>query len=202
MKNKIILTDCDEVMLEWASGFENWMLERGHEVIAPDSYNCRVRFGLNENGLVEEILEFNHSEAFGELKPVDKAVKNIQKLHAAGFQFIVITSCTVNPTAKRWRKENLFREFAVRNTRAFDKRMFISVVCLPCGGEKDAALKEFTYTHEGCFWIEDNAYNADVGHDLGFDSILIERPHNQLYTGPANHLKDWDAIHDYIMENH
>ena len=30
MKNKIILTDCDGVVLDWEFAFSNWMEHRGH----------------------------------------------------------------------------------------------------------------------------------------------------------------------------
>lgn len=199
MKDKVILTDCDEVLLRWSECFEEWMLQRGYEVVAPESYNARVRLGLNEQGLVNEILEFNHSEAFAHLRTVDKSVEYVNKLHNEGFQFVIITSCTVNPISKRYRKQNLFREFAINNSSAFEDRMFISVVCLPCGSEKNTALNEFRYTYPGCYWIEDNIYNAEVGMSLGFDSILIEQKHNKHYTGPVKHLRDWQAIYDHIM---
>jgi len=203
VKNKVILTDCDEVLLSWQSGFEKWMLSRGHKITAPDSYNCRVRFGLGDEKIVDEILQFNHSEAFGYLEPVKDSVKYVRKLYEHGFQFIVLTSCTVNPVSKKYRKINLFREFAlnVDFDLDIDRKMFLSIVCLPCGGVKDDALREFAYTHEGCYWIEDNAYNADIGHELGFDSILIKQPHNELYRGPVRRFDNWKNIYDHIIES-
>ena len=58
-------------------------------------------------------------------------------------------------------------------------------------------LQEFKDT--GCFWIEDKPKNAEVGKELGLDSILVAHEHNAGYKGEIPRLWKWKYIYKHII---
>jgi hypothetical protein len=71
-----------------------------------------------------------------------------------------------------------------------------SVICLDTGADKDEALSP--YKDSGLWWIEDKPANADVGHNLGLKSILIEHGHNMHHECSYPVVKNWKEIYELI----
>ena len=62
MKDKIILTDCDGVCLDWEAGFTDWMnINKGYKVVESGVYDIAVMYGIEKAEGKRLIREFNNS---------------------------------------------------------------------------------------------------------------------------------------------
>lgn len=189
-KYKIILTDCDGVLLDWEVAFRTWMEEKGYEPQVKGVYEMDVAYGLEKQDCKRLIREFNSSAWMGYLRAFRDARSGIAKLYEAGYRFHCITSLSLDKKAKRLRKQNL--------DNVFGKGVFKEVVCLDTGADKQEALEE--YEGSGFYWIEDKAENAECGLGFGLKSILIEHEHNKNYKNDqVVRAADWAGIVEIIL---
>jgi FMN phosphatase YigB (HAD superfamily) len=169
MSDRLILTDVDGVLLDWAAGFDAWMLSKGYQHDQEHAYLINERFhGLTYEQSKQLIKEFNESEDIGNLAPLRDAVAGVHILSQAGYKFGVITSHSDVDHACARREQNLRRHF----TDVFD--FFIH---LPTGSDKDHILEQ--YRGKDYWWIEDKTENAIAGHDRGLRAILVHHEHNR-----------------------
>lgn len=196
MNNKVILTDCDGVLLDWEKSFHAWMSERGHELNDQFAhmYNMSERFGVSKEESERNVRDFNESAAIGYLDAFRDSRWFVRLLHRRhGYDFICITSMTTDPYAKRLRQANLDRLFGHGTVR--------ELVCLDVGDDKEQILIEYADKYPGAPWIEDTPENADAGIQAGLDAILLKHSHNAEYKGPAVPLEDWKDVHDYLVSH-
>ena len=187
MMKKLILTDCDGVLLNWEFAFCCWMEDRGCNPIRSDVYDMAVRYGKTKAEMKSLIKIFNESAAIGFLPPQRDAMHYVKKLHEEhGFVFRVITSLSLDPYAKKLRVRNLDKLFG----SAID-----DVICLDTGADKDEALEP--YRDSGLVWIEDKLENAELGVELGLNSILVEHEHNMDQKNIPL-AKNWKEIYDMV----
>jgi len=190
--NKLILTDCDGVILDWEWAFHVWMTERGYHF----EQSGKTEYGLHhhyKNTTKEEIKKlvrfFNESAAIGFLPALRDSVYYVKRLYEEhGYQFRVITSLSLDKNAAKLREMNLRKVFG---------NAIESVICLDTGADKDQALEP--YQNSNMWWIEDKPENADVGHKLGLRSILVEHGHNMHHQCNYDVAKNWRQIYDIIL---
>src|SRR5210317_2125721 len=164
IQNKVILTDCDGVLLDWEYAFHNWMSRHGYSITEKNSYKMNVTYGIDKKESNRLIRMFNESAWIRKIPPLRDAMKYIKKLHEEhGYVFHAITSLSNDQYAQYLRCKNL--------TELFGKTAFERYVYLDTGADKDEILKEYEGT--GCYWIEDKIENATVGKNLGLNSHLI-----------------------------
>lgn len=187
---KIILTDCDGVLLDWEYSFKVWMLHRGYEVVNDGEYKIDVMFGLDKKEAKSLIRQFNESAAIGFLPPLRDAAYYVRKLHEEhGFVFHCLTSLSTDPSAQRLRQMNL--------DKVFGKGVFEKLVCADTGADKDDILEP--YRDSGCIWVEDKPENAVLGNALGLKSILFGHDHNADFRDPAiPRVWKWQHIYNMI----
>jgi len=191
-KDKIILTDCDGVILDWEEGFSVWMEHHGHEKVEGYQYlyNIGQRYGMSSEAGNKLVKQFNESAAIGFLPPLRDAQFFVKKLHEQHqYKFIAITSLSLDPYAKYLRERNLKKLFG---------DAFIEVICLDTGADKDTILQEYGENYPGNYWIEDKPENVDWGLDAGLKGILVEHGHNMDYNGNATIVKNWEEIYNMI----
>ena len=191
MKNRLILTDADGVLLDWEWAFSVWMQERGYTLTADNkkSYFLHHHYNeLEEKDAKKVVKTFNESAAVGFLPALRDAAYYVKRLYEEhGYQFRVITSLSLDRNAAKLREMNLNKLFG---------NAIESVICLDTGADKDTAL-EF-YRDSGMWWIEDKPENADVGHEMGLKSILVEHGHNMHHECPYPVVKNWREIYSII----
>ena len=191
MKNRLILTDADGVLLDWEWAFSVWMQERGYTLTADNkkSYLLHHHYcELEEKDAKKVVKTFNESAAVGFLPALRDATYYVKRLYEEhGYQFRVITSLSLDRNAAKLREMNLHKLFG---------NAIESVICLDTGADKDSAL-EF-YRDSGMWWIEDKPENADVGHAMGLKSLLIEHGHNMHHVCPYPVVKNWREIYSII----
>jgi hypothetical protein len=100
----------------------------------------------------------------------------------------VITSLSLDKNAQKLREKNLRKLFG---------NAIETVICLDTGADKDDALAP--YKDSDLYWIEDKPANADVGYNLGLQSILIEHGHNMHHKCSYPVVKNWKEIYGIIV---
>ena len=184
---KIILSDCDGVLLDWGAAFAEWMKFRGLEEVRQDVYGIHHRYDIERAESKELVRQFNESAAIGFLRPLRDAAYYVRRLYEEhGYRIRVISSLSLDPWAGKLREQNL---------RAIFGDAIEQVICLDCGADKDEALAP--YKNSGLFWIEDKPENAQVGDALGLRSILMEHEHNQFEAG-FQYAVNWKEIYQIV----
>lgn len=191
MKDKVILTDCDGVLLDWEYGFATYMKDRfGLTPIRNDVYSVGDTYGITKEKGREYVRIYNESAAIGSLTPFRDAKKYVTKIHEElGYVFHCITSLSTDRHAGELRRKNL--------EAVFGKGVFEKVVCLECGADKDEALEEYRDT--GCLWIEDKYLNCEAGEKVGLDPILIHHSHNKDMKTPYKTVMNWREIYESLI---
>ena len=187
----VILVDADGVLLNWEYAFNIWMDAHGFATVPGSQfdYSMGTRYNIDAAQAKKLIKIFNESAAIGFLPALRDAVYYVKRLHEEhGFVFHCITSLSLDPNAGKLREMNL--------KKLFGETAFERVVCLDTGADKNAALEE--YRGSGCHWVEDKPENADVGHELGLRSILMEHGHNMHHECPYPVVKNWKEIYSII----
>jgi len=191
-KKNVILTDIDGVMLDWEEGFSVWMEHRGYKTVDGFKYmyNIGERYGISKAEGNSLVKLFNESAAIGFLPPVRDAqyyVKMLAEKHQ--YRFLAVTSLSTDPYAKELRERNLKKLFG---------DIFVDVICLETGADKDQVLAELAGKYRGNWWIEDKPENVCAGEAVGFKGILVEHGHNMHYEGSAVVAKTWEEIYNVI----
>lgn len=186
MNEKLILTDCDGVLLNWEYAFGVWVLKHGHKEVEDGhlKYGIQKRFDIDKEQARTLVKTFNESASIGFLPALRDAIAGVTRLREEGYSFHVITSLSTDPDAQTLRQMNL--------DKLFGEGTFEKIIYLETGGDKDYALDEYAGT--GLWWIEDKIINAELGHHLGLKSIIMEHGHNMDYEGECLLLKNWEEI--------
>ena len=160
---KIIVTDCDGVLLNWEYAFCAWMTQHGYTEIKDGNkeYNIGKRFGITLEEAIEQVVIFNESAAMAFLPALRDARYYVKRLHEEhGYVFHAITSLSNDDYSQHLRTKNL-REM-------FGDSVFEKYIYLDTGADKDEVLEDYRDT--GCYWIEDKPENADVGLSVGLNT--------------------------------
>ena len=190
MQDKVILVDCDGVLLDWEFQFDLWMAKHGYEICVPGEYKMSLKYGIPDKEMTRLIRMFNESAAIRKLPPLRDAIKYVKKLHADhGYIFYCISSLSDDEYAQRLRTKNLIETFG--------PTVFHKYIYLDTGADKNVALEKFKNT--GCYWIEDKPENADVGASMGLKSILMRHDHNVGYNGTAIKVNNWKDIYQIVV---
>ena len=191
---KVIMVDCDGVLLDWEYAFHSWMDRHGYEVKEGgfNIYNIHERYSIEKPEGKRLVRMFNESAAIGELPPLRDAIKYVKKLHEEhGYVFHAITSLSLDPAAGRLRTENL--------KKLFGETAFERYVYLDTGADKDTVLDE--YRNSGCYWVEDKPENAIVGATRGLKSLLVAHSHNandDLGGLDIPRVNNWKEIYNIV----
>lgn len=166
--DKIILTDCDGVLLDWEKAFDNWMADNGYIIKQKAVYDISKKYGIEKVIGKARVKQFNESAWMGYLHALRDARSGVAKLYEHGYRFHCITSLSLDKKAQRLRQYNL--------ENIFGKGTFKELICLDTGADKDEVLQQ--YKDSGLWWIEDKPSNAIAGKNVGLKPILINHSHN------------------------
>ena len=70
MFDKLILTDCDGVLLNWEYAFDVWMNDLGYNLDEPMLYNISDRYNVTRERANELTKFFNESASMGFIPPL------------------------------------------------------------------------------------------------------------------------------------
>ena len=169
--------DCDDVLLDWHSGFETFIKELGYEPdpSGPTQWKRGSWIGCSDDEASGLIAQFNASPAFGQLQSCEGATFTVWALRDAGHSLSVLTSCGDFPDLMEARISNLQAAF-IRN----GKNPFATVTILPLGSSKFETLKTYVKQHGSGHlrFVEDNFEHAKAGLANGIKSYCLRRTHN------------------------
>jgi FMN phosphatase YigB (HAD superfamily) len=192
--NKIILSDCDEVILNFVDPFETWIKDvKGlkPEKSLREVYKPEIWLGITREEGWDLLLEYSiNYESFGDLPPYFDALEYINKLNEYGYRLDVITACSDHPIVveKRWKNLKKYFGNAVRGLH-----------CVGVGQPKLETLKKYP---ENLIWVEDSHKHARAGIEAKHKSILINRTHNleeEAHEGVIR-VDSWKEIFEIIMK--
>lgn len=190
--NKIILVDCDGVLLDWEYAFDIWMQQHGFRKTENGNlkYNIGKRYGIDYEQGYKLIKIFNESAAIGFLPALRDSMYYVKRLHEEhGYVFHCITSLSNDKNAQELRKMNL--------RKLFGKTAFDHFVFLDTGADKNKELE--VYKDTGCYWIEDKIDNAIVGSSFGLTSLLMEHGHNMDKPSESYKIvRNWKEVYEII----
>lgn len=188
---KTILTDADGVILDWEVHFHNWMEAQGHTKVRNDVYHLGEQYNISRDESKRLVIEFNNSSWIGMCPALRDAVSGIAELYKNGYNFVCITSLSLNPLAKELRWQNL--------RTLFGPEPFVDLICLETGGDKDAALEP--YRDSGLYWCEDKPENALLGANLGLNTIIVDHTYNRDLDDPRiRRVTNWKDITGIILD--
>lgn len=189
--DKIILTDCDGVLLNWEFAFDIWMRRKGYTIARGGQYEYKMdrKYGLTPKLSKELIRYFNESASIGFLPPLRDAIHYVRKLHEEhGYVFHVITSLSDDPSPGKLREMNL--------KKLFGEAVFERFVFLDTGADKDQVLAKYKGTDY--WWIEDKTENAREGAKNGLRPLVMEHGHN-MRDNEFPMKKNWKEIYEHII---
>jgi len=190
LNKKVILTDCDGVLLDWKYGFYQYMAQRGHSVQNDNVYSMAETFNITKDEANEHVRIFNNSMYIAHLTPFRDAIASVRYLYEThGFVLHVITALSTEPEAYKLRMQNLHEVFGAN---VIDR-----LVCTdPEHPDKTPFLDEYKDTN--CIWVEDSPKNAIAGAKLGLNTYSINHSHNAdfKYDDDMNIecVDDWQGI--------
>ena len=190
----LILTDVDEVILQWQGSFFNWVRCHTDLKFTEDLsqlVNMEQFLGCSYETARDLIHEFNNSEHFANLLPCQHAPEYLTKLYEKGYRFMAISACS-----------NTQRIYSMRwqNIQQYFPDMFIGLHCV--GGEGSHADKyHYLNLYKSAIWVEDQYKHAVAGLAAGHTTFLINYPHNMEFNHPQIiRVTNWADIYDYIKE--
>ena len=189
MSEKIILTDCDGVLLNWNRAFSAWMEAKGHVLQNDHTYDISDRYGISRSEGHQAVLDFNSSPEVGFLPIQDDALRPVRQLSAMGYGFLVTTSLSDDPIARSRRIKNL--------EMTFGKNIFLDAICLPLGASKEPYLE--AHRDSGRWWIEDKPENAVLGRKMGLNAVLYNQPNNKHFETNIPRVSSWRDIFSMVV---
>jgi len=190
--NRVILTDCDGVLMNWEYAMNVWMQTQGYKIVEDGQqyYDMKDRYNLPSSVSKRLVRQFNQSAAMGFLPPLRDAMYYVDLLHRKhGYTFHMITALSNNEHAQLLRIQNCKKLFG---ETAFTKFIFCDT-----GEDKDEVLEP--YRDSGLLWIEDKLLNAQTGDRLGLESIMVEHAHN-MDNDEFPTFATWKDIYEYVAE--
>jgi FMN phosphatase YigB (HAD superfamily) len=192
-ENKLLLTDCDGVLLEWEKTFHQYMHSLGHQRAYSNSYWQEESYpGLSQEQAQQMVYNFCTSAWMMDLPAFRDAEEGVARLANAGYRLHVITAMGTDPYAKQLRQINL--------DKLFGKGTVVELTTVdPYDPQaKRPVLTE--YKDSGLFWIEDSWKNYCLGEELGLKSILLDHPHNQQHQdSQIKRVSSWSEICDKLL---
>jgi len=190
--NRVILTDCDGVLMNWEYARNVWMQTQGYKIVddGQQHYDMKDRYNLPSSVSRRLVRQFNESAAMGFLPPLRDAMYYVDLLHRKhGYTFHMITALSNDEHAQMLRIQNCKKLFG---ETAFTKFIFCDT-----GEDKDEVLEP--YRDSGLLWIEDKLLNAQTGDRLGLESIMVEHAHN-MNNEEFPTFATWKDIYEYVTE--
>lgn len=194
-----IITDVDGVLLDWFHGFEDWIInvkniQPLHDS-TPSMYKLTDKYPLASEEIVEYIKEFNSSEAFAKLSPIDDSVEWVNHLIQDSTKEIVwLSSGSVEG-----HEEECFDRRSANLKECFGVDMPGTLLVMRAG--KEEYLKKYQEEFgENLIFIEDSLEHAEAAINLGIKTILLGYSYNtnKIKSKLLYNAKNWKEIYSLV----
>ena len=186
--SKVILTDIDETVLQYAGPFTAWCIGQGFNPQGNlrDSYSVREFLGVSEAVAIETMERFAAEGNLAHLPPEPDAARTLPDLYRSGWRFVGITAMGGGLGDQKARKALLETTFGFP---------WEALHVVNLGQEKTVVLNAFDPT----VWVEDNLGHAAAGAALGHRVFLLDRGHNRSRDPVGvTRVRTWDQIADVL----
>jgi len=190
VENKLILADCDGVLLHWEWYFDRWMNKHGYTKRIEGAYDTAQAYAISSKEGEQLVRMFNETVYASTLPPLRDSVKYVRKLHEEyGCVLHVISSISGEAEIAEARHRNLYN--------VFGKSVFYKITCMDPDIPKSYALAE--YAESNAIWVEDVVSNYEMGKKLGLHSLLVSQSYNQTVAG-VSRIYGWSDVYDIIKQ--
>lgn len=184
----LILTDVDDVLLDWLKAFRNFLLSKNIDTHTPEllDWDLRTWVKTHPDEVKYLVMEFNNSPAFSKIPVLDDAKEVLPRLRRS-HDLVAVTACARDEKTVSQRKKNL-------KLLGVD---FKEVHCINIGEDKSEILKNYPQS----IWVEDKYEGALQGSKLGHQTFLINRSYNLHQTHESiNKVSCWREIERKIKK--
>lgn len=192
-----ILTDVDEVLIDWAAGFERWFIAKfgppslPTRRVTPNDVDVWIQdqYGWSLACAIWAIELFQRSPRFEQLSPFPDAVAFVPRIATEfGYRFVAISSAGEAPETLEMRERALRRHFG---------DVFSDVTLLRGGASKQETLAKYPAT----FWLDDHPDHIESGRRCGHHAIHVERRGAQ-YSDETHRISSWEEFYHFLVEHH
>lgn len=191
---RIIITDIDDVVLQWEYPFYTWMESNGYvQEKDPNMHPSDVAttYNMTSCKTFDLIKAFNSSAAIGFLPPFRDAQYYIKLLHERHqFKFIAVTSSMADKSAKKLRIRNL--------RKIFGNNTFVDHHILPLGSSKVEVLQDLYNQYGPVYWVEDSPEHARSGQLIGLKTLLMLHGRNREFSDAYTPVVNWEGIYSMV----
>lgn len=195
---KLILTDVDDVVLNWGMHFEQWYIKIAKQFngFIPNQklsdagiYNIEEWLNCSLDNTRKLVEQFNQcKDHFPFLTPYKDAETYIKRLHAEGYSFVAVTACSRDDWTYDARRENLNRYFP---------GIFDTIHCVGLSQSKVSILDRYKPT----WWIDDKTRHAEDGGRLGHKAFCMNHSYNSKdELKYSKRVNDWADIYNCIID--
>lgn len=201
-KQKVIVFDCDEVLLDHLAGFREWVKKKYNFITKteyPTDYSLCDWLEIDEHTDVQKLLnEFNSSTIeFGLLKPIHESVRSL--LHSLRHcypdaVFAILTKSGTHGHAEVLRHVNIQHVFP---------DIFDEIHIVETYQTKRGALAKLQAKYNVVCLVDDYIDNIETAVSLGIHGIMLKRPHNvQFKDRPDFYFaENWNFIvHNIVLQ--
>lgn len=202
-KQKVIVFDCDEILLDHLGGLRDW-LKKKYGIITksdyPSEYDLTEWMGVNDQSEVRKYLEeFNQkSYEFGLLKPINESVPNY--LSALRYtlpdaKFAVVTKSGTIGHGDVLRRVNIENVFP---------NIFDEVHIVEMYESKRGVLHKLQTKYDVVCLVDDYIANIETAVSMGIHGIMLECHHNKEFKDRQDfHYTDhWGGIIHNVILHH
>jgi 5'(3')-deoxyribonucleotidase len=190
--NKILLTDIDDVVLDWTAGFKHFVeLKLGRTITGkPTTPTMEEWLGLTYPEIRKLIDEFDrNNEDFGNLKSMRLSEIYLNKLKNDGYDIVAITASSTKPESMKRRKDNLLKEIG-------DIFTYIHFV------NRSEEKREYLKLYKPTFFIEDKIANGLMAIEEGHKGIIMCQSTNGAHENCYKNLtwvNNWKEVYNLII---
>ena len=187
----MLIFDIDGVLLDWTTGFNQWMIDRGEPPQgAQSAYNMNTCWPQYDDVQITAIIrEFNQSPQFSALDEVPGAFTAYLRITGTfpDVKTVAVSACGLHPITQIQRLHQLYRigyrfeEFYALDLNAGKLDTFVK---FPSGG----------------IVFEDSARHAVHASHAGHKPILLNRPYNQGTWPDVIRADNWDHVLQLLKE--
>lgn len=181
---KTILLDVDDVLLAYNDTFlthNGLRLEEGKSYTKFEDID-----GINTQDVARMVQDFNNSDHFTNLPPVEGAKEGIKELLNMDLRICLLTACGTTPDIRFRRHVNLID--------VFGKDVFDEVKMIDIGNEKRPFLQQYRHEKDILLWVDDSPRHYYHGVECGINSLLKETPFNKYCKDDADMVESWQCI--------
>ncbi len=199
-KKPVILTDCDNVLVNWSANLPLFFKDRGlpydhingileENVFVPHTALFKTKCHVTAT---QRMLEYNHSHYIRTLPVFEHAAVDVLLRISTLADIIVVTNLSDKPIAKENREFNLRLNYG---------DIFSDVVCLPPHADKSDAIAKIAAERNVLMYLDDRLLHVKEGKRANVPSYhYTHRMKKGINHGDSIEIPSWIDAEREIMK--